>query len=85
MPDVEDEEPPQKTEDEVINEQIFTFDQFEQVCLFRPIDLLIFDSVRPRAAEIRASGRNTDIIGVSCPVQGLHVPRADEAGRQPDA
>ncbi|TFK80719.1 timeless-domain-containing protein [Polyporus arcularius HHB13444] len=30
VPDVEDEEPPQKTEDEVINEQIFTFDQFEQ-------------------------------------------------------
>ena len=33
VPDVEEEEPPQKDEDEVINEQIFTFDQFEHVRL----------------------------------------------------
>lgn len=33
MPDVEEEEPQQKDEDEMINEQIFTFDQFEQVRL----------------------------------------------------
>ena len=33
MPDVEEEEPQQKDEDETINEQIFTFDQFEQVRL----------------------------------------------------
>ena len=31
MPDVEEEEPQDKEEEEMINETMFTFDQFEQV------------------------------------------------------
>ena len=31
VPDVEEEEPAEKDEQEIINEQMFTFDQFEKV------------------------------------------------------
>lgn len=83
VPDVEEEEP-QKEEEEVVNETMFTFDQFEQVRR-NSLATRRYAVILNRNVAFCALGRDAHTACLSRALQGVQQCRADEACREPHA